>query len=84
MEDYYQILNVNRNASDEEIKKAYRKLALKWHPDKNEDKQKASEMFKKIGEAYECLSKRDKRDIYDRYGKEGLQNGGMQNNQYDS
>jgi len=76
MEDYYKILGVDRKASSVEIKKAYRKLALKWHPDKNDDKKKATEMFKKIGEAYECLSNQNKRSIYDQYGKEGLKNGG--------
>jgi len=61
MDDYYKVLGVNKNATDTEIKKAYRKLALKWHPDKNDDKKKATEMFKKIGEAYECLSNKEKR-----------------------
>jgi DnaJ-class molecular chaperone len=76
MSDFYSILGVTKSSSDAEIKKAYRKLALKWHPDKNEDKQKATEMFKKIAEAFECLSDKKKRAIYDKYGKEGLKNGG--------
>ena len=69
--DYYKILGVQRNASSDEIKKAYRKMALKYHPDKNKDKN-AEEMFKDIAEAYEVLSDKEKREIYDRYGEQGL------------
>uniref|UniRef100_A0A6Q2YQA8 J domain-containing protein n=1 Tax=Esox lucius TaxID=8010 RepID=A0A6Q2YQA8_ESOLU len=79
MVEYYQILGVQRNASQEDIKKAYRKLALKWHPDKNpENKEEAEKRFKELSEAYEVLSDANKRNIYDRYGKEGLttNNGG--------
>ncbi|XP_065145461.1 dnaJ homolog subfamily B member 6b isoform X1 [Paramisgurnus dabryanus] len=73
MEDYYQILGVPRNASHDEIKKSYRKLALKWHPDKNPDnKEEAEKRFKVISEAYEVLSDENKRSQYDRYGKQGL------------
>lgn len=75
---YYEILEVPKTASEAEIKKAYRKHALKWHPDKNPDNQKEAERrFKEISEAYEVLSDKKKRDVYDRYGKEGLtrQNG---------
>lgn len=72
MTDFYSILAVSKTASESEIKKAYRKLALKWHPDKNEDKEKATEMFKKVSEAYDCLSDKQKRAVYDKYGKEGL------------
>jgi DnaJ-class molecular chaperone len=61
MSDYYQILGIQKNSADSDIKKAYRKLALKWHPDKNEDKLRATEMFKKIAEAYEVLSNKSKR-----------------------
>lgn len=69
MTDFYEILGVSRTASIEEIKKAYKKLAIKWHPDKNRDKQKeATEMFKKIGEAYEVLSDPTKRRDYDNTG----------------
>ena len=74
--DYYKILGVNRNASDDELKKAYRKQALKWHPDRNKDnKKEAEEKFKDISEAYEVLSDKDKRSVYDQFGEEGLKNG---------
>lgn len=72
--DYYSILGVNKGASDEELKKAYRKLALKYHPDKNKSPA-AEEKFKEIAEAYEVLSDKKKRDIYDQYGEEGLKGG---------
>lgn len=76
-EDYYEILEIDKNASDADIKKAYRKLAIKWHPDKNPDnREMAVEMFKKVGEAYSVLSDANKRVIYDKYGKAGLQPGG--------
>ncbi|XP_046391201.1 dnaJ homolog subfamily B member 3 isoform X3 [Ischnura elegans] len=71
--DYYKILEVPRGVSTAEIKKAYRKLALKWHPDKNPDNQdEANKRFKEISEAYEVLSDEKKRKVYDQYGKEGL------------
>ncbi|XP_038519025.1 dnaJ homolog subfamily B member 6-like isoform X2 [Canis lupus familiaris] len=77
MVDYYEVLGVQRHASAEDIKKAYRKLALKWHPDKNpENKEEAERKFKQVAEAYEVLSDAKKRDIYDRYGKEGRNGGG--------
>lgn len=73
-EDYYQVLGVAKTATDEEIKKAYRKLAVKWHPDKNpENKEAAQEKFKVIAEAYSVLSDKDKRVIYDKYGHEGYE-----------
>ncbi|XP_037549879.1 dnaJ homolog subfamily B member 6b [Nematolebias whitei] len=73
MVEYYQILGVRKNATQEDIKKAYRKLALKWHPDKNPDnKEEAEKKFKELSEAYEVLSDENKRSLYDRYGKEGL------------
>jgi len=74
--DYYETLGVTRNATPDEIKKAYRKLALKWHPDKNQGKKEAAEKFKSISEAYEVLSDENKRKIYDQYGEEGLKAGG--------
>ncbi|ERN06558.1 hypothetical protein AMTRI_Chr01g113030 [Amborella trichopoda] len=71
--DYYKILQVDRNAKDEDLKKAYRKLAMKWHPDKNPNNKKEAEAkFKQIAEAYEVLSDPQKREIYDRYGEESL------------
>ncbi|XP_007504744.1 dnaJ homolog subfamily B member 6 isoform X4 [Monodelphis domestica] len=77
MVDYYEVLGVQRHASPEDIKKAYRKLALKWHPDKNpENKEEAERRFKQVAEAYEVLSDAKKRDMYDKYGKEGLNGGG--------
>ena len=72
--DYYKILGVTKSASEEEIKKAYRKLALKYHPDKNKDKG-AEEKFKELAEAYEVLSDKRKREIYDQVGEEGLKAG---------
>ena len=76
MSDYYSILGIGKTANGSEIKKAYRKLAIKWHPDKNPtNKEQATEKFKQIAEAYDVLSKPEKREIYDKYGKEGLQPG---------
>ncbi len=70
--DYYEILGVNRDASDDEIKKAYRKLAMKFHPDRNPDNPKAEESFKEAKEAYEILSDDQKRGAYDQYGHAGV------------
>ena len=70
--DFYDILGVNRDASDEEIKKAYRKLAMKYHPDRNPDNPKAEEHFKEVKEAYEILSDGQKRTAYDQYGHAGV------------
>jgi len=76
-EDYYKVLGVDRGADEKEIAKAYKKLALKHHPDKNPDnKAQAEEHFKKITEAYEALSSADKRKMYDQFGKQGMQGGG--------
>lgn len=74
--DYYAFLGISKTASPEEIKKAYRKAALKWHPDKNQDNRAAAEeKFKDIAEAYDVLSDPEKRGIYDQYGEEGLKGG---------
>ncbi len=75
--DYYETLGIDKNADDAAIKKAYRKLAMKYHPDRNPDDKAAEERFKEIGEAYEVLSNADKRAAYDRMGHEAFKNGGM-------
>ncbi len=71
--DYYKVLDLDKNASDSEIKKAYRKLAMKYHPDKNPDNKQAEEQFKKISEAYAVLSDKEKREQYDTFGASGFQ-----------
>ncbi|XP_035938905.1 dnaJ homolog subfamily B member 2 isoform X3 [Halichoerus grypus] len=77
MASYYDILDVPRSASADDIKKAYRRKALQWHPDKNPDnKEFAERKFKEVAEAYEVLSDKHKREIYDRYGREGLTGAG--------
>ena len=73
--DYYDVLGVNKKASDDELKKAYRKLAIKYHPDKNPDNPEAEEKFKEAAEAYEVLSNADKRTRYDRFGHDGMRGG---------
>jgi molecular chaperone DnaJ len=70
--DYYEILGVEKRASEEEVKKAYRKLAIKYHPDKNQGDKEAEEKFKEAAEAYEVLSNTDKRARYDRFGHQGM------------
>lgn len=70
--DYYEILEIERSATDTEIKKAYRKMAIKFHPDKNPDDKTAEDKFKEAAEAYEVLSDQNKRARYDRYGHAGL------------
>jgi molecular chaperone DnaJ len=75
--DYYEVLGVHRNASDTEIKKTYRKLALQYHPDKNPGNKESEEMFKEISEAYEVLSDSQKRAQYDQFGHAGLGAGGF-------
>ena len=74
--DYYELLGLKKGASDSEIKAAYRKQALEWHPDRNKS-QGASEKFKEINKAYEVLSDSQKRQMYDQYGKEGFERGGF-------
>lgn len=76
--DYYEVLSVNQNADGSTIKKAYRKLAMKYHPDRNPDDTEAEVFFKECTEAYEVLSDEKKRQIYNTYGHEGLKNSGYQ------
>ncbi len=76
--DYYEVLGLSRNASDAEIKKAYRTLAMKYHPDRNPGDAKAEELFKEASEAYQVLSKPEKRNTYDRFGHDGLRGMGHQ------
>jgi molecular chaperone DnaJ len=75
--DYYEVLGVGRSASEEDIKKAYRQLALKCHPDRNPGSKDAEERFKEAAEAYEVLRDGEKRSIYDQFGHEGLQGTGF-------
>ena len=76
--DYYEVLGVSKNASEDELKKAYRKLALKYHPDRNPGDKEAEEKFKEAAEAYSVLSDKDKRARYDQFGEAGLgDNGGF-------
>src|SRR5687768_7582507 len=74
--DYYEILEVTKTSTGEEIKKSYRKLAVKFHPDKNPGDHTAEEKFKELGEAYDILSDADKRAAYDRYGHAAFAQGG--------
>src|ERR671917_1893250 len=76
MADFYAVLGVQRNASDEEVKKAYRKLAMTYHPDRNGGSKDAEERFKEITEAYDVLRDPQKRAAYDRYGEAGLRGTG--------
>lgn len=75
--DYYEILEITRSADSGEIKKAYRKLALQFHPDRNQGDKEAEEKFKAINEAYQVLSDEQKRSVYDKYGKDGLDRQGF-------
>jgi len=75
--DYYKILGVNRDASDEEIKKSYRRMAMQYHPDRNPENREAEEKFKLASEAYEVLRDSEKRGLYDRFGTEGLKGAGF-------
>lgn len=74
--NYYEILEISKNSDSETIKKAFRKLALKYHPDRNQGDKEAEEKFKLVNEAYQVLSDEEKRAIYDRYGKAGLESRG--------
>lgn len=74
--DYYEVLEISKSADENEIKKAYRKIAMKYHPDRNPDDKAAEDKFKEAAEAYEILSNPDKRARYDRYGHAGFDNGG--------
>ena len=71
--DYYEVLGVNRDVSEGDLKKAYRRIAMKLHPDRNPDDAKAEEQFKEANEAYEVLSDGEKRQIYDQFGHDGLE-----------
>ncbi|WP_111707515.1 molecular chaperone DnaJ [Lutibacter citreus] len=75
-QDYYELLGVSKNATQAEIKKGYRKMAIKYHPDKNPDDKSAEEHFKKAAEAYEVLSDENKKARYDQYGHAAFENGG--------
>jgi molecular chaperone DnaJ len=82
--DYYEALGVSRDATPEEIKKSYRQLALRWHPDKNQGDPEAEKKFKEIAEAFEVLSDPERRQLYDRYGHEGLRARGFSGSQFSS
>jgi len=73
--DFYKILGLSKDASEEQIKKAYRKLARKWHPDINPGNKEAEAKFKEISRAYDCLGNKEKRKLYDEFGEDGLQSG---------
>lgn len=77
MRDYFEVLEVQRTASDEEVKAAYRRLAMRWHPDRNNGSKEAEEKFKELTEAYDVLRDPQKRAVYERYGESGLRGGGM-------
>jgi molecular chaperone DnaJ len=76
MADYYEVLGIARGASEDEVKGAYRKLAMRWHPDRNNGSKEAEEKFKDLTEAYDVLRDPQKRAVYDRYGEAGLRGGG--------
>ena len=74
--DYYEVLGAAKEASADELRRAYKKLAIKYHPDKNPDNKEAEEKFKEAAEAYDVLSDEKKRAQYDRFGHQGLNSGG--------
>ena len=74
--DYYEILGISKSASSKDIKQAYRKLAIKYHPDRNEGDKNAEERFKEAAEAYEFLSNSEKKARYDQFGHQGMSGGG--------
>ena len=74
--DYYEVLGVPKDADAKVLKKAFRKLALQYHPDRNPDNPEAEESFKRVSEAYDVLSDKDKKRTYDQFGKDGLKGGG--------
>jgi molecular chaperone DnaJ len=82
--DYYEVLGVSKGASADEIKKAYRQMAIKYHPDKNPDNAEAEEKFKEAAEAYEVLSDNEKRQRYDRFGHQGMGGGGFGNGGFEN
>ena len=75
-EDYYETLGVNKSSSDGEIKQAYRKKAMKYHPDRNKDDKQAEKKFKKINEAYYVLKDKEKKSQYDQFGHQAFEHGG--------
>ena len=75
--DYYEVLGLSKTATDDEIKKAYRKIAIKYHPDRNPGNKEAEEKFKEAAEAYDVLHDPQKRQQYDQFGFEGLEGGGF-------
>jgi DnaJ family protein B protein 4 len=75
-QDYYKVLGIDRSASEDDVKKAYKKMALRWHPDRNQGSEEANKRFKEISEAFEVLSDPQKRTVYDQFGEEGLKGGG--------
>ena len=76
--DYYEVLGVSRGSSSQDIKKAYRQQAMKYHPDRNPDNKDAEEKFKEASEAYEVLADDEKRKVYDAYGHAGLSGQGFE------